>query len=98
MMASSSESLGSVIAVAGRRIDAANAQVARFPFENVSAVRSALLRTFGNAGARLIVASAACGSDLLALDAASAMGIDTRIVLPFAPEVFRETSVVDRGA
>jgi hypothetical protein len=86
----------SVIAVAGRRIDAADAQTSRFPFKNASAVRSALLRMFEDASPLLVVGSAACGSDLLALDAASVMGIRTRVVLPFSPEIFRETSVVDR--
>jgi hypothetical protein len=86
----------SIIAVAGRRVDAADTQTARFPHENTDAVRAALARTLDNAAAMLVVASAACGADLLALDAASALGIRTRIILPFAPEVFRETSVVDR--
>lgn len=86
----------SVVAVAGRRVDVADAQIARFPYGNSEAVRAALLRTLESAVPLLVVASAACGSDLLALDAASAIGIRTRIVLPFAPEVFRETSVVDR--
>jgi hypothetical protein len=49
-----------------------------------------------NAAATLLVSSAACGSGLLALDAASALRIQTRIILPFAPDAFRETSVVDR--
>lgn len=86
----------SVVAVAGRRVDVADAQTPRFPYGNSEAVRAALLRTLESAVPLLVVASAACGSDLLALDAASAIGIRTRIVLPFAPDVFRETSVVDR--
>ena len=89
-------SLGSIVAVAGRRIDAANAQTPRFPYGNTDAVRAALLRTLKNTSALLVVCSAACGADLLALDIASVMGIRARIVLPFAPDVFRETSVVDR--
>jgi hypothetical protein len=86
----------SIVAVAGRRIDAADAQTARFPNENADAVRAALARTLENAAATLVVASAACGSDLLALEAASGLGIRTRIIVPFAPDVFRETSVIDR--
>jgi hypothetical protein len=86
----------SIVAVAGRRIDAADTQTTRFPHGNLDAVRAALSRTLENAAAMLVVASAACGSDLLALDAASVLGIRTRIILPFAPDVFRETSVVDR--
>jgi hypothetical protein len=43
-----------------------------------------------------LVCSAACGSDLIALEAAQAMGLRTRIILPFSAERFRQTSVVDR--
>jgi hypothetical protein len=86
----------SIVAVAGRRVDAADTQTTRFPHGNVDAVRAALSRTLENAATMLVVASAACGSDLLALDAASVLGIRTRIILPFARDVFRETSVVDR--
>jgi hypothetical protein len=96
MMAPPGGSSPSIVAVAGRRIDAADAQTARFPYGNADAVRAAFARTLENAAAMLVVASAACGSDLLALDAASVLGIRTRIILPFAPDVFRETSVVDR--
>jgi hypothetical protein len=96
MTAPPNRSLRSVVAVAGRRVDVADAPTVRFPYGNSETVRSALLRTLESAVPLLVVASAACGSDLLALDAASAMGIRTRIVLPFAPDVFRETSVIDR--
>lgn len=43
-----------------------------------------------------LVCSAACGADLLGLEAASELGVRRRIVLPFAAERFRETSVLDR--
>ena len=91
-----SGSLCSIVAVAGRRVDAVDAQTKRFPYANADSVRAALSRALENAAAMLVVASAACGSDLLALDVASVLGIRTRIILPFAPDVFRETSVVDR--
>ena len=44
----------------------------------------------------MLVSSAACGADLIALDLARGLGIRRSIVLPFAAERFRETSVVDR--
>lgn len=47
-------------------------------------------------GVRVLVCSAACGSDLLALGVASELGIRRRVVLPFARALFRETSVADR--
>jgi hypothetical protein len=43
-----------------------------------------------------LVCSAACGADLVALEQARQLGLRRRIVLPFAPERFRKTSVVDR--
>ena len=43
-----------------------------------------------------LVTSGACGSDLTALAAAQAIGIKSRIILPFWSDHFRQTSVVDR--
>jgi hypothetical protein len=45
-----------------------------------------------------LVCSAACGADLVALDAADELGIRRRVILPFEEARFRKTSVVDRGA
>jgi hypothetical protein len=44
-----------------------------------------------------IVCSAACGADLLAIDTAQALAIAVHVVLPFAPDEFRATSVADRS-
>ncbi len=92
-----------VIALAGRRIDAAGASPVRFPRvladgeDNVARVRELLRQRFSALGARAIVSSAACGVDLLGLEAAGMQGMDRTIVLPFDPGEFRKTSVVDRG-
>ena len=43
-----------------------------------------------------LISSAACGADLLALDVARHAGIRRRLILPFAIDRFRESSVVDR--
>jgi hypothetical protein len=96
VISSVSSSSESVVALAGRRIDAENAQPARFPDANAQAVRASLSRSLQQAATSVLIASAACGSDLLALDAASDLNIRVRIVLPFATDVFRRTSVVDR--
>ncbi|HEY6447166.1 MAG TPA: hypothetical protein VIY53_11965 [Acidobacteriaceae bacterium] len=85
-----------VVALSGRRIDAPNAAHPAFPLENIDAVRGRLLRALDDLAATILVCSAACGADLLALEAAETLGARRRIVLPFDPEVFRETSVVDR--
>jgi hypothetical protein len=84
-----------VCALAGRRIDQPNTEAPRFPVENVARVRERLLAELGTE-TRAIVCSAACGADLIALDLAGRLGIRRRIVLPFEPERFRRTSVVDR--
>lgn len=68
----------------------------RFAFKNVPAVHNALAALFRRECPLVVVASAACGADLLALDAADQLGSRIRIVLPFRPERFKESSVVDR--
>jgi hypothetical protein len=85
-----------IIALAGRRTDAANAPVARFPLEKSATVRERLLTTFKEQRATDLVASASCGADLLALAAAAELGMRCHIVLPFSPDEFRALSVVDR--
>jgi hypothetical protein len=86
-----------VVALAGRRVDAPRAKVARFPRENVPRVRSRIFDWLERHDIVTLVCSAACGADLLALDAAGELGIRRRIVLPFPREQFRACSVVDRG-
>lgn len=87
---------GIVIAVAGRRIDAPDSESTRFPLDRVSAVRQELRRLFIESGVNLVICSAACGADLLALEAAKNLGVNFRIVIPYGRESFRRTSVVDR--
>jgi hypothetical protein len=85
-----------VVALAGRRVDPPTPDTPRFPSENVRVVRERLHSCLQHHQAVALVCSAACGADLLALDAAEALGIRRRVVLPFAPARFRGTSVVDR--
>jgi hypothetical protein len=85
-----------ILALAGRRVDPANATATRFPLENADAVRERIAALLANTQTTTLVCSAACGSDLLALDAAGKLALDCHIVLPFAKERFRVTSVVDR--
>ncbi|MDP9194012.1 MAG: hypothetical protein M3P06_20140 [Acidobacteriota bacterium] len=84
-----------VVAVAGRRIDA-DPDGERFPLRNADLVRGRLFAAFERFNAQTLVTSAACGTDLLAIEAALARGMRIRIVLPFGAARFRETSVVDR--
>ena len=85
-----------IVALAGRRIDAPDAKEPRFPLKNVNKVRRRIAEALGDLQAVGLVCSAACGADLIALEAAEQLGVRRRIVLPFAPPRFRETSVVDR--
>ncbi len=85
----------SVIALAGRRVDASDAGLVRFPLRNVRIVEERIRNCFlGAVG--VLVCSAACGSDLLALGVASELGIRRRVLLPFGRARFCETSVTDR--
>jgi hypothetical protein len=52
--------------------------------------------TLSTQQASVLVSSAACGADLLALEVATRLGTRRRIVLPFPRDIFRKTSVVDR--
>src|SRR5512141_1497998 len=85
----------SVVALAGRRVDAPDANQIRFPLRNAPMVEERIRECFQK-GVRVLVCSAACGSDLLALGVAGELGIRRRIVLPFPRDLFRETSVIDR--
>ena len=85
-----------VLGLAGRRIDAPGAE-ARFPADRVSAVASAIRQLLVSQHVTTIVASAACGADLLAMREAGALGLRRRVVLPSSREEFRAASVVDRN-
>src|SRR5215470_15484511 len=85
-----------VIALAGRRVDAPNAKEPRFPSNKLDVVKERLHDLFTGRKATALVCSAACGADLLALQVAGDLGIRRSVVLPYKPDVFRRTSVVDR--
>lgn len=85
-----------IVVVAGRRIDPLQAAAARFPLSMRRAVAERIRATLSDLRATTVVASAACGADLLALDAARSLGARRRIILPYQPDWFREDSVTDR--
>lgn len=86
-----------VIALAGRRVDAPDASEPRLPEANVDRVRQRIHDFLRAKGASVLVCAAACGADMLGLEAAEELGIRRRIVLPCARAVFRRTSVADRA-
>lgn len=85
-----------MLALAGRRVDAPGATTPRFPLERVPVVRERIRRLLEERRPSRLVCSAACGTDLLALEEADALGIPYHIVLPFDVSRFRGTSVADR--
>jgi hypothetical protein len=85
-----------IIALAGRRVDEADAKQHRFPANNVDIVRERIRTMLQTQCALALVGSAACGADLLALSEAAKLGLRRRVVLPFDREKFRTTSVTDR--
>jgi hypothetical protein len=85
-----------IVAAAGRRIDASDASPPRFPLANRDVVRERI-RTSLIEHATGIIASGACGADLLAQDVARELKLPhRRMILPFAADVFRASSVTDR--
>jgi hypothetical protein len=85
-----------IVVLAGRRIDATDVDSLRFPLSSVELVRGRLRKLLSEKEATALVCSAACGADLVALSVAGDLGIRRCVILPFAREHFRETSVVDR--
>ena len=85
-----------VVTLVGRRVDGPKAKTEQFPPVNLICVRERIRAALVSCKARSLVCSAACGADLLGLDAAGDLGIRRRIVLPFSKERFRTTSVIDR--
>ena len=85
-----------IITLSGRRIDKEGADVARFPFNNISRVKEQIAKLFTSLSPSILVCSRAYGTDLLALQVAGDLNIRRGVVLPFDPEVFKKTSVTDR--
>ena len=85
-----------IIALAGRRVDAADAKEQRFPLQNVGVVKERVRAMLTGRGATALVSAAACGADLIALSEAGSLGIRRRVVLPFDRDRFKTTSVTDR--
>lgn len=85
-----------IVALAGRRVDATDAQESRFPQANVPLVRERIRQVFVDLDASGVVCSAAAGADLVALEVAASLGLRRHAVLPFARDRFRAHSVEDR--
>ena len=85
-----------VACLAGRRIDPQHADTIRFPAHCEPWVRRQLSRILATDAVGHLVCSAACGADIIALEACASSGVSATIVLPFAAAEFRRVSVTDR--
>jgi hypothetical protein len=84
-----------IAALAGRRVDAEDSSEPRFPLESAPLVTARIRSRFQELAISTLVCSAARGADLLALEAAGALGLRRCIVLPTDVASFRASSVVD---
>jgi hypothetical protein len=85
-----------IMALGGRRVDAADAPMQRFPPQNEARVRAEIAALLERYRPSVLVALAAAGADMLGLEEAGRLKVCRRVILPFPPDRFRATSVVDR--
>jgi class 3 adenylate cyclase len=86
-----------VVAFAGHMIDAVGRGAPRFPATLVPEVKTALNDALANLRDPVIYTSAACGADLLLIEAALERNAEINIVLPFDRDDFVRTSVAVGG-
>jgi Adenylate and Guanylate cyclase catalytic domain/MAP3K TRAFs-binding domain len=82
-----------VVAFAGHLIDRPDRARPRFPPALEAAVRTAVGERLARASAGFGFSSAACGADLIFLEALAEIGANSHVVLPFNREQFVRTSV-----
>ena len=88
-----------LLVYAGRRVDAdadGPQTEERFPARNIPRVAREIETILIDSKPSTVIGSAACGADLLVLEAAGRLGIRRRIILPFDRARFRASSVTDR--
>ena len=86
-----------VMAFAGHMIDRPDRAAPRFPATLQVAVREALQSQLQTLQWPIIYTSAACGADLILIEAALARGAEVNVVLPFDRQDFIATSVAPAG-
>lgn len=82
-----------VLVFTGNMIDAPGREAPRFPPELEEKVRDELRVRLAQLSPMAAYGSAACGADILFLEAMRERGGETHVVLPFPPQVFRRESV-----
>jgi hypothetical protein len=86
-------SIPPVLVFAGHMVDQAGREASRFPPALEGAVQSAIREAIAAMRPLASYGSAACGADILCLEAVRELGGETHVVLPFPAEEFRRTSV-----
>ena len=86
-----------VIAFAGHMIDAPDRATPRFPAALESSLRAAIDAELRELHQPVVFTSAACGADLIFIEAALAHRAEVNVVLPFARNDFVRTSVAIGG-
>jgi tetratricopeptide (TPR) repeat protein len=86
-----------VVIFSGHMVDAPGRDVPRFPAKFADAVAEQIRQTLESVDAQIGISSAACGSDLLFIDAMLAREADIQVVLPWRKEEFKKTSVLAGG-
>lgn len=87
-----------VVMFSGHMIDAPGRSPPRFPPLLESAVYESLLAWLRERGGLIGISSAACGGDLLFLEAIKALGGETHVVLPYPEDEFVADSVAVAAA
>ena len=87
-----------VVAFTGHMIDAPDRATPRFPAALVPAVEAAVRERLARMHRPVFYGSAACGADLIVIEAALAQGAEVNVVLPFDRDDFVRTSVEGGGA
>lgn len=82
-----------VAVFSGHMLDAPGRPSPRLPAQDEPAVRAAIEALLDRGGFVAGMSAAACGSDIVFLEALQARGCATHIVLPHEPSVFRQVSV-----
>ncbi len=82
-----------VLVFVGHMLDRPGRAVPRFPESQEEAVRAEIVRHLEETDARIGYCSAACGSDLLFIEAMQARGAEVHLVLPYSPADFLDASV-----
>ena len=86
-----------VVAFSGHMIDAPDRPEPRFPAALEPAVAAAIRQHLAGLREPIIYTSAACGADLICIEAALALGAEVNVVLPFDRDDFVRTSVAVGG-